>query len=105
MKIDCFLWIINAYCWLQPHNHKRRIACYYYASPDLVKKAISTATKAQKIWDETSMPKRVDIWMKAADLMAGKYRAALNAATMLGQAKTTIQAEIDAACELIDFVR
>lgn len=51
------------------------------------------------------MPERIKIWMKAADLMANQYRAQLNATTMLGQAKVVIQAEIDAACELIDFIR
>lgn len=51
------------------------------------------------------MEERIRIWLKAADLMAGPYRQELNAATMLGQAKTTIQAEIDAAAELIDFFR
>lgn len=51
------------------------------------------------------MPERIKIWMKAADLMANKYRAQLNATTMLGQAKVAIQAEIDAACELIDFIK
>lgn len=51
------------------------------------------------------MTERIKIWMKAADLMANEYRAKLNATTMLGQAKVTIQAEIDSACELIDFIK
>ncbi|XP_052129117.1 delta-1-pyrroline-5-carboxylate dehydrogenase, mitochondrial [Frankliniella occidentalis] len=90
---------------VMPHNHSKKIAQYYYATPDLVKKAISTATEAQKKWDRVPMSERINMWMKAADLMATKYRAQLNATTMLGQAKVVIQAEIDSACELIDFVR
>jgi 1-pyrroline-5-carboxylate dehydrogenase len=70
-----------------------------------VKKAVSVATEAQKKWDRTPMDERLSIWKKAADLMAGKYRMELNAATMLGQAKTVVQAEIDSAAELIDFFR
>lgn len=90
---------------VMPHNHSKKIAQYYYATPDLIKKAISTSTEAQKKWDSVPMTERIKIWMKAADLMANEYRAKLNATTMLGQAKVTIQAEIDSACELIDFIK
>lgn len=67
--------------------------------------AIKTATEAQREWDKVPFDQRFSMWLKAADLMAGPYRQKLNATTMLGQAKTVVQAEIDAAAELIDFVR
>lgn len=71
-----------------------------------MEKAIQVAVKTQKEWDAcTPLEDKIQIWRKAADLMANKYRQDLNAGTMLGQAKTTIQAEIDSACELIDFFR
>lgn len=70
-----------------------------------MKKAIDTAVKTQVEWDRVPLKEKVAIWRKAADLMATKYRAELNATTMAGQSKTVIQAEIDAAAELIDFVR
>lgn len=68
-------------------------------------KAVGVATAAQKQWDRTPMSERLAMWHRAADLMAGKYRMELNAATMLGQAKTAVQAEIDSSAELIDFFR
>lgn len=92
-------------CQVMPHNHFKNIAAYYYADQKLIQKAIKTAVEAQKKWDRTSVEERIRIWNRAADLMAGQYRQELNAATMLGQAKTAIQAEIDAAAELIDFIR
>lgn len=88
-----------------PHNHECKIAKFYYASDVTIKKAIDVAVKAQITWDRTPIERRVEIFQKAADMMVGPYRQALNAATMLGQSKTVIQAEIDAACELIDFFR
>ncbi|XP_053602023.1 delta-1-pyrroline-5-carboxylate dehydrogenase, mitochondrial [Plodia interpunctella] len=90
---------------VMPHAHDRRIAKYYYASDKTIKKAIDTAVKAQKTWDRTPFEKRIDIFTKAADLMSCEYRQSLNAATMMGQSKSVIQAEIDSACELIDFLR
>jgi 1-pyrroline-5-carboxylate dehydrogenase len=63
------------------------------------------ATAAQVSWDRVPLEQRLQIWHRAADLMASKYRMKLNATTMLGQAKTAIQAEIDSAAELIDFFR
>ncbi|CAH0549381.1 unnamed protein product [Brassicogethes aeneus] len=90
---------------VMPHNHKKKIAKFYYANKDQVNQAIQTACEAQKKWDRVPIPERLRIWEKAASLMAGPWRARLNAATMLGQAKTTIQAEIDSAAELIDFFR
>uniref|UniRef100_A0A8D8QL92 Multifunctional fusion protein n=1 Tax=Cacopsylla melanoneura TaxID=428564 RepID=A0A8D8QL92_9HEMI len=88
-----------------PHNHKKKIAKFYYATPELVQKAITVATEAQLKWDKVPLAERLTIWEKAAVLMAGKYRQDLNATTMLGQSKTIIQAEIDSAAELIDFIR
>ncbi|EFA05239.1 delta-1-pyrroline-5-carboxylate dehydrogenase, mitochondrial [Tribolium castaneum] len=88
-----------------PHNHKKKLAKFYYANKDLLNKAIDTAVETQKKWDRTPIPDRLKIWEKAASLMANEYRQTLNAATMLGQAKTVIQAEIDSAAELIDFFR
>lgn len=90
---------------VMPSDHKKEIATFYHADKQLIKLAIETATKAQKRWDKTSFQERFRIWEKAADLMAHQFRQTLNASTMLGQAKTVIQAEIDAACELIDFMR
>lgn len=88
-----------------PHDHEHKIAKFYYADTKLVQKAIGKSVEMQVKWDRTPLQERLDIWLKAADLMAGKYRQRLNAATMLGQSKTTIQAEIDSSAELIDFVR
>ncbi|XP_073993091.1 delta-1-Pyrroline-5-carboxylate dehydrogenase 1 [Rhodnius prolixus] len=90
---------------VMPHDHQKKIAKFYYADSELVKKAIETAVEAQRHWDNVPLKDRVAIWRKAADMMATKYRQKLNAATMLGQAKTVIQAEIDSAAELIDFIR
>lgn len=90
---------------VMPHNHKQKLAKFYYGDSKLIKEAIKTSVATQKIWDKTSFGERIKIWERAADLMSGKYRQELNAATMLGQAKTVIQAEIDSACELIDFIR
>lgn len=90
---------------VMPHNHSKKIAKFYYATPDLIKKAIDTSAKAQKCWDSVPLRERIDIYHKAADMMSSEYRQKLNAATMLGQAKITIQAEIDSSAELIDFMR
>lgn len=90
---------------VMPHNHKHKLAKFYYADSNIVKQAIKTAVETQPKWDRTPLSERLKIWEKAADLMAGKYRQELNAATMLGQSKTVIQAEIDSAAELIDFIR
>ena len=92
-------------CQVMPHDHAKNVAAFYYADKKLVQKAIDTAVTAQTKWDRTPLEERLRIWDRAADLMAGQYRHELNAATMLGQAKTVIQAEIDSAAELIDFIR
>lgn len=70
-----------------------------------MKKAIDVAVKAQREWEKRPIEKRLEMWLRIADLMATKYRQHLNAATMLGQSKTVIQAEIDSAAELIDFFK
>ena len=72
---------------------------------DLLKKAIDTSLKARAEWEARSIQERSAIFLEAGNLVAGKYRYDLLAATMLGQGKTIIQAEIDAACELADFYR
>lgn len=71
----------------------------------MIEKAIHLSKKAQLEWDLVPLKERVSIWLKAANLMATKYRMELNATTMAGQSKTVIQAEIDSAAELIDFFR
>lgn len=78
---------------------------YFTADKPLIQKAIAVSVEAQKKWDRVPFDERIRIWERAADLMAGKYRQELNAATMLGQSKTAIQAEIDSSAELIDFIR
>ncbi|KAM8708228.1 hypothetical protein ACLKA7_015234 [Drosophila subpalustris] len=90
---------------VMPHDHQHKLAKFYYADKKLLENAIKTAVEVQPKWDRVSLSERLKIWERAADLMAGKYRQDLNSATMLGQAKTVIQAEIDAAAELIDFLR
>lgn len=90
---------------VMPHDHQHKLASFYYADKKLIEKAIKTAVETQPKWDRVSIADRLKIWEKAADLMATTYRQDLNAATMLGQSKTAIQAEIDSAAELIDFIR
>lgn len=92
-------------CQVMPHDHSKNIAAFYYADQKLIEKAIKVAIDAQKKWDRVPFDERIRIWNRAADLMAGEYRQTLNAATMLGQSKTAIQAEIDSSAELIDFIR
>lgn len=90
---------------VMPHDHSHKIAKFYWADQKIIQNAIEVACEAQTKWDRTPLSERVKIWNRAADLMATKYRQELNAATMLGQAKTVIQAEIDSAAELVDFIR
>ena len=90
---------------VEPHNHKHVLATYHKAGEKEVKMAVEAAMKAHKAWGETPWRTRAAILLKAADLIAGKYRALINAACMLGQSKNMFQAEIDSACELIDFLR
>lgn len=88
-----------------PYDHRHPIGAYYYAETKNIENAIQTALEAAKTWSETDMHTRASIFLKAADLVANKYRAKINAATMLAQSKNAYQAEIDAACELADFLR
>jgi 1-pyrroline-5-carboxylate dehydrogenase len=88
-----------------PHNHKHILAHFSYGGKSHVKKAIDAALAAKKDWENLAWEHRAAIFLKAADLIATKYRYEINAATMLGQSKNAFQAEIDAACELIDFLR
>lgn len=90
---------------VMPHDHQKRIAKFYYATPELVGKAIQTSLEAKKEWEKVPLDQRMKLFLDVADQMATKYRADLNATTMFGQAKTVIQAEIDAAAEMIDFFR
>ncbi|MBB1139621.1 L-glutamate gamma-semialdehyde dehydrogenase [Myroides sp. WP-1] len=88
-----------------PFDHKHKLGVYHQADKALVEKAISTALEAKKKWAAMPWEHRASIFLKAAELLAGPYRAKINAATMIAQAKTLHQAEIDAACEFIDFLR
>lgn len=90
---------------VMPHKHSHKLAQFYYATSELVQKAIDTAMSERAKWERVPLKDKFDMWLKAAELMATKYRQDLNATTMLGQSKTVIQAEIDAAAELIDFLR
>ncbi len=88
-----------------PHAHQHVLATYHKADAALVGQAIDAALAAKRSWSEMPFGERAAIFLRAADLLATKYRATLNAATMLNQAKTAYQAEIDSACELADFLR
>jgi 1-pyrroline-5-carboxylate dehydrogenase len=88
-----------------PHQHGHLLARYHKASREHVNRAIQAAKAAQPAWAALDWEHRAAIFLKAADLLAGPYRQILNAATMNGQSKNPFQAEIDAACELIDFYR
>ena len=88
-----------------PHAHHTTVATYHKGNADTVNQAIKAAAHARTEWARMPWEARAAIFLRAADLLAGKYRPILNAATMLNQSKTVMQAEIDAACELIDFWR
>ncbi|WP_158961635.1 L-glutamate gamma-semialdehyde dehydrogenase [Myroides fluvii] len=88
-----------------PFDHKHKLGVYHQADKALVEKAIATALEARTKWAAMPWEHRAAIFLKAAELLAGPYRAKINAATMIAQAKTLHQAEIDAACEFIDFLR
>ena len=90
---------------VMPHAHGHCLADWHRATPALVEQAIAAATKAQADWATWSFEDRAAIFLKAAELISTTWRSTINAATMLGQSKTAHQAEIDAACELIDFLR
>ncbi|GLU57314.1 L-glutamate gamma-semialdehyde dehydrogenase [Dyadobacter frigoris] len=88
-----------------PHDHQHILGYFHEGNTEDVKKAIDSALEARKTWAVMHWEQRAAIFLKAADLIAGPYRAELNAATMLGQSKNAYQAEIDSACEIIDFLR
>ena len=88
-----------------PHDHQYSLGTYSVAEKSHVEKAITAALDAKSKWEAMSFEHRASIFLKAADLTAGPYRAKINAATMLGQSKNIYQAEIDAACEFADFLR
>ncbi len=88
-----------------PHDHKHNLGTYNLATEAHVNQAISAALNARETWAKMPFAARAAVFLKAADLIAGPYRYLINAATMIGQSKTVHQAEIDAACEFIDFLR
>lgn len=88
-----------------PHDHKHTLGHYHRGDKSHVKQAVDAALAAKPAWENMAPEDRAAIFLKAADLIAGPYRMKLNAATMLAQSKTMHQAEIDSACELIDFLR
>jgi len=88
-----------------PHEHQHILAYYYRGDREHIVLAIQEALKAKSDWENMPWEQRASIFLKAADLLAGPYRAQINASTMLGQSKNAYQAEIDSACELIDFLR
>ena len=88
-----------------PHDHQHIVGKYHQADKALIEKAITSALEARTKWAAMSWENRAGIFLKAAELFAGPYRAKINAATMIAQSKTIHQAEIDASCELIDFLR
>ncbi|GAA2063594.1 L-glutamate gamma-semialdehyde dehydrogenase [Catenulispora yoronensis] len=90
---------------VQPHHHKSVLGTLHNATQDDARAAVAAAREAAPAWRAMSFDDRAAILLRAADLLAGPWRATLNAATMLGQSKTVVQAEIDSACELIDFWR
>ncbi len=88
-----------------PHDHKHSVGQYHIADKSHIDIAISTALAAREAWSSVSWMERASIFLKAAELLAGPYRARMNAATMITQSKNVHQAEIDASCEMIDFFR
>jgi 1-pyrroline-5-carboxylate dehydrogenase len=90
---------------VMPHNHRHVLAQWHRASADNIDQAVNAAQVAARDWANWAWEDRAAVFLKAAELLATTWRSTLNAATMLGQSKTAFQAEIDAACELIDFWR
>ncbi len=88
-----------------PHDHQHALGYFHKGDATHVNMAIDAAMKAKKEWQNISWENRASVFLRAASLLAGKYRYRMNAATMLGQSKNPYQAEIDSACELIDFLR
>jgi 1-pyrroline-5-carboxylate dehydrogenase len=90
---------------VMPHNHGHVLATWHRATPALVDRAIESARAAHAEWSRWPLDERAAVFLRAAELLSTTWRDTLNAATMLGQSKTVVQAEIDAACELIDLYR
>ncbi|MDR4988657.1 MAG: L-glutamate gamma-semialdehyde dehydrogenase [Bacteroidales bacterium] len=90
---------------VMPHDHQHVLATYHMATEKEVRMAIAAAMEAHREWAEMSWVERTSITLKVATLVSSKYRALMNAATMLGQSKNAYQAEIEAVCELTDFIR
>jgi 1-pyrroline-5-carboxylate dehydrogenase len=88
-----------------PHDHHHVLGYYHQGDSDHVAQAVQAALNAKELWANMAWEHRASIFLKAAELLAGPYRYIMNAATMLGQSKNAYQAEIDSACELIDFLR
>ena len=88
-----------------PHNHSHVVARYHEATPDLVEEAVAAAADAWRTWSELDHRARASLYLRMADLLVGPWRYRMNAATMLGQSKTSHQAEIEAACEFADMLR
>lgn len=88
-----------------PHDHQHHLGDYHKASKEHVEKAINAALEAREKWANLEWEQRAAVFLKAAELIAGPYRYKINAATMIGQSKNIFQAEIDSACELVDFLR
>ena len=88
-----------------PHDHQHILGYYHQGDATHVEDAVNAALGAKRFWEEISWEHRASIFLKAADLISGPYRARINAATMLAQSKNAFQAEIDSACELSDFLR
>ena len=90
---------------VMPHDHRHVLGDWHKASPKHVQQAIDAARNARAEWGNWAWEDRAAVFLRAAELLATTWRQTLNASTMLGQSKTAFQAEIDAACELIDFWR
>jgi 1-pyrroline-5-carboxylate dehydrogenase len=90
---------------LPPHDHQHNVGSFHMGTADHVHSAIEASLNAKEAWEAMPWESRAAIFLKAADLIAGPYRARINAATMIGQGKNIYQAEIDAACEIIDFLK
>jgi 1-pyrroline-5-carboxylate dehydrogenase len=88
-----------------PHDHQHVVGTYHLAEKSHIEKAIANVLESKSKWANMAWEQRAAIFLKAAELIAGPYRARINAATMIAQSKTIFQAEIDASCELIDFLR
>ena len=88
-----------------PHDIKKIVGTYSVSDSSHVEQAIEYCLKTKKRWTNTPWKERESIFLKAAELISGPYRSKINAATMIGQSKNIFQAEIDAACELIDFLK